>query len=91
MPDILNAPPSALCDEVVDVVRKAAKLRHDVVIEHDSRLVEDLGIDSLDLVGVFLEIQDHFDVLIDDEDLLKLARVRDIVQYVRSRSSATAA
>ena len=91
MPDILNAPPAALFVEVVGVVRKAAKLRLDVAIEHDSRLVEDLGIDSLDLVGVLIEIQDHFDVLIDDENLLKLARVRDIVQYVRTRSSATAA
>ena len=74
MPETLNV--NALFADVADVVRKSAKLRIDLAIEPDSRLVEDLGIDSLDLVGVFLQIQDHFDILIEDEDLLKLAGTR---------------
>ena len=95
MPEILNVnsgnTPPALFLEVADVVRKAAKLRAELAIAPDSRLVEDLGIDSLDLVGVLLEIQDHFDILIEDEDIVKLASVRDVAHYVRARRSAAAA
>lgn len=91
MPETLDTIPSSLCDEVAEVVRKAAKLRVDVALMPESRLVEDLGIDSLDLVGVFLQIQDHFDLIIDDDELIKLAKVSDIARYVRSRRPANAA
>ena len=88
MPETLNV--NALFTDVADVVRKSAKLRLNLAIEPDSRLVEDLGIDSLDLVGVFLQIQDHFDILIEDEDLLKL-RGYAILSNTSARHPAAAA
>ncbi|MBX6314996.1 MAG: acyl carrier protein, partial [Isosphaeraceae bacterium] len=57
----------------------------------ESRLVEDLAIDSLDLVGVFLKIQDHFDVVIDDEDVPQLRRVADLAAYVSRHREGSAA
>jgi acyl carrier protein len=80
-----------LVSEVAGLVRKAAKLRPEVAVTAESRLVDDLGIDSLDLVGVFLQVQDHFDVLIDEDDLPRLQRVADLAGYVaRLRPHAAA-
>ena len=60
-------------------------------ITADSRLVEDLAIDSLDLVSVLLKIQDHFDIAIDDEDVPNLRLVSDLARYVQEhRGSAVA-
>ncbi len=72
-------------------MRFAAKLPATTIITADSRLVEDLAIDSLDLVGVLLEIQDHFDIAIDDDDVPNLRRVSDLASYVLSHRGSAAA
>ena len=77
--------------EMAQAVREAAKLPSSVLITAETRLVEDLAIDSLDLVGVFLAIQDHFAIAIDDEDVPNLRRIADLVEYVARRRGSIAA
>lgn len=82
-------PDASLIGEVIEVVRVAGKLPPGVAIDAEKRLVDDLGIDSLDLVGVFLSIQDRYDVVIDDDDVPDLRRVADLAAYVeRNRKRA---
>jgi acyl carrier protein len=82
---------STLVAEVAGIVRQAAKVPPQIGIEAESRLVEDLAIDSLDLVGVLLAVQDHFDVVIDDEVVPSLRRVVDLAETVaRDRGLAAA-
>lgn len=80
-----------LVAEVAQAVRTAAKLPSQVIITENSRLIEDLNIDSLDLVGVLLQIQDHFDVVIEDEEVPNLRRVADLADYVARQRGAAAA
>ena len=75
----------SLVAEVVDVIRQAAKVPACVPITPDSRLVEDLAIDSLDLVGLILHLQDHFDVVIEEDDVPNLCRVADLAAYLAGR------
>jgi acyl carrier protein len=82
---------AALVAEVSGVVRRAAKLPPHVTIDGDSRLVEDLAIDSLDLVGVMLAVQDHFDVVIEDDLVPSLRRIVDLAGYVAERRGLAAA
>jgi len=82
-------PEALLMGEVAEVVRSAGRLAPSVAVDADKRLVDDLGIDSLDLVGVFLSIQDKYDVVIEDDDVPTLLRVSDLAAYVaRNRSRA---
>jgi acyl carrier protein len=71
-----------LFDRVTAIVRKAAKVPAGVTITPELRLVEDLTIDSLDLVSLILEFQDQFDVVIEEEAVPNLRRVGDIVEYL---------
>lgn len=71
-----------LAQEVAMVIRRAAKIPNSVAIEPESRLVEDLGVDSLDLVGVILQVQDHFEVVIEEGAVPHLCRVRDLTAYL---------
>ena len=82
---------STLVTEVIDAVRAVAKIPAQTLITAESRLVDDLAIDSLDLVGVFLAIQDHFDIAIDDEDVPNLQRIADLAEYVANRRGSLAA
>ena len=74
-----------LVAEVVDVIRKAAKIPPRVAITPESRLVEELAIDSLDLVGLILQLQDHFDVVIEDDAVSNLCRVADLAAYLAAQ------
>jgi acyl carrier protein len=80
-----------LMAEISSIVRHAGRIQNQVAITAESRLVEDLAIDSLDLVNVVLKIQDHFDVAIDDEDMPNLRRVTDLAAYVAERRGSAAA
>lgn len=77
-------PDASLLGEVIEVVRVAGRIRPGVTVAPEARLVDDLGIDSLDLVGVFLKIQDRYDVMIEDDDVPDLLRVTDLAAYVES-------
>ena len=81
------AEPSLLV-EMIEMVRCAGKIAASVPVDADQSLVDDLGIDSLDLVGVFLSIQDRYDVVIDDDDLPQLRRVCDLAAYVAKNRAA---
>lgn len=52
----------------------------DINIEH--RFDEDLGLDSLDLVELSMEVEEKYDILINDQALEKLKTVKDMVDYV---------
>ena len=51
-------------------------------IQDDSKLVEDLGADSVDMVEMLMTLEDDFGVSISDEDALNLKTVADIVSYI---------
>ncbi len=54
----------------------------------DMDLVDELGVDSMDLATVALVLQDEYGVVIDEDDYPTLRTVRLIAQYLRSRTAA---
>ncbi len=54
-------------------------------IKPESRLIEDLRADSLDIVAMIMEMEQEFDLQIPDEDMLKLRTVEDIVDYLADK------
>lgn len=82
---------SPLLASLTSLVRSVAKLPATALIDPQSRLVEDLGIDSLDLVGVFVKIQDEYDVIIDDDDVSELRTVGDLAAFIGKRQESAAA
>lgn len=51
-------------------------------IQLKSRILEDLGADSLDLVELLMTLEDEFNVTVSDEDAIKLKTVEDIVKII---------
>ena len=50
-----------------------------------AELVNDLGINSLELADLVLLCEEKFDITFDDEDLPKLITVGDVVNYLENR------
>lgn len=80
-----------LQSELSDSVRAIARIPLDVPIHADSRLVEDLGIDSLDLVSIVLTAQEDYGVPIDEDEVAGLRTMADLVLYVDRRRGVAAA
>ncbi|QGU96666.1 acyl carrier protein [Clostridium bovifaecis] len=54
-------------------------------IKIEANFQDDLGIDSLDIFEVVMELEDEFDVQIPNEDLENLKTVEDLVKYIESK------
>ena len=54
----------------------------------DMDLVDELGVDSMDLATVALVLQDEFGVFIDEDDYPTLKTVRLIAEYLRLKMAA---
>ena len=76
----------ALIDEVKEVVVEQLNVNADEVKE-DSKFVEDLGADSLDVVELVMALEEKFDIEIPDSDAESIATVGDAVKYIESKNS----
>ncbi len=52
-------------------------------IQMDSKIVEDLGAESLDIYDMIALLEDEFDVEITDEQVEKIQTVQDVADYLR--------
>ena len=58
--------------------------------EPDLDLVDEIGIDSMDLATIVLVLQDEYGIKIDEDDYPKLRTVRLIAGYIQERLRAHA-
>ncbi|MDO8724068.1 MAG: phosphopantetheine-binding protein [Syntrophales bacterium] len=54
----------------------------------DLDLVDELGVDSMDLATVVLVLQDEYDIKIDEDDYPKLRNINMIAEYIRQKQAA---
>ena len=54
-------------------------------ITMDSNLIDDLDIDSLELVDLTMEFESEFDVEIEDDQVEKIKTVGDIVNLIKEK------
>ncbi|HSP48465.1 MAG TPA: acyl carrier protein [Clostridiaceae bacterium] len=54
-------------------------------IKLESNFMDDLGIDSLDLVQLVMELEEAFDITIDDAEAIKT--VQDAVSFVEKKTA----
>ncbi len=54
-------------------------------IKPESKFVEDLGADSLDVVELIMAFEEEFDVEIPDEDAEKIQTVADVINYIKEK------
>lgn len=77
-------------DRVVGVVAETLKKDRDSITP-ESRFVEDLGADSLDMFSLVTQLEDEFSATIAEEDAEKLATVGAAVAYIEARAGGAEA
>jgi acyl carrier protein len=74
-------------NRIAEIVINELKLK-DVTPEtfkRDLDLIEDLGIDSMELTTIVVVLQDEFGVKIDEEDFGQLTTLAKITEYVKAK------
>ncbi len=56
-------------------------------ISLDMRLVEDLALDSLKLLTLAVEVENHFQICLDPDEDHELETIGDLVQAIQKRQS----
>jgi len=54
-------------------------------VTEDASFVDDLGADSLDTVELVMAFEDEFGVEIPDDDAVKITKVKDAINYIKSK------
>ena len=73
--------------KVAEVLIEELKLEEvtPATFEPDIDLVDEIGIDSMDLATVALVLQDHYSIRFDEDDYPTLTTVRKIATYIATR------
>ena len=53
-------------------------------ITPETRIVDDLGADSLDVVEMITSLEDEYNIVITDDHIRDLQTVKDVVQFVEN-------
>ncbi len=64
------------------------KLDFDGSLRREMRLVEDLDLDSIRLMTLAMEIEDHFEINIDEADEAAIVTVADLIGLVERKLAA---
>ena len=75
----------ALLDEVKEVVIEQLDC-DPAEVKEDSKFIEDLGADSLDVVELVMALEEKFDIEIPDEDAEKILTVADAIKYIENNA-----
>ena len=61
----------------------AKQLKMDVSeVTADKRLVEDLRADSANVMVMIMDLEDNFDIMVEDTAITELKTVGDVVEYI---------
>ena len=74
---------------MLDKVRKMLAEQLNISVDKitpESRVIEDLGADSLDVVEMLMLLEDEFDVTVSDEESVNLRTVADIVKVIEGKT-----
>jgi len=77
----------ALIRRIAEIIITELRLEEVTVDTFDPELdlVDELGIDSMDLATIALVLQDEYNVTIDEDDYPKLRNIRLIAEYIIGR------
>jgi acyl carrier protein len=80
----------ALIIRIAEIIISELKLEDITAETFDPNLdlVDELGVDSMDLATVVLVLQDEYGITIDEDDYPKLRNVRMIAEYIENKMAA---
>ncbi len=74
-------------DEIVELLSEQLNIDKSTLTK-DTRFIEDLHTDSLDMVEMLIALEDKYDISVPDEDAKGLETLGKLAEYVESKINA---
>ena len=71
-------------DKIKEIIVEQLNIDDGAFINLDTNLQEDLDADSLDAVEIIMNIEEEFDIKVDDDELENIKAIGDIVKYIEN-------
>lgn len=71
-------------EKIIQIISEATKIDADK-IKPETSFINDLNLDSLDIVELMMKMEDEFGVEIPEEDAEKLKTVQDVMNYLENK------
>jgi acyl carrier protein len=88
MKNVMNRPTKISEEEISDRVRDIIRYKlglEEHKLGEDAHFKDDLGVDSLDLIELQMEIEKQFSISITDEEVEKLTTVGSIIACIKRK------
>ncbi|WP_028845861.1 acyl carrier protein [Thermodesulfatator atlanticus] len=72
-------------EKIIEIIVDKLGVSRDAV-KPEASFIDDLGADSLDLVELVMAMEEAFGMEISDEEAEKLRTVKDVIDYVKSKT-----
>lgn len=74
-----------MIEKVIEILSEFTEFKSEDMTK-DTKLIADLGLNSLDVVNVVVEFEDEFDIEIPDENIRELQTIGDIVEFIEENA-----
>lgn len=54
----------------------------EIEINEDSNFIDDIGLSSLDMISIIGQVEDTFEIEVEDKDMLNIKTMSDAVEYI---------
>ena len=71
-------------EQIIDILANQLQIDRSLIRE-DTRIVEELGADSLDIVEVLTELEQTFSITVPDEEIINFKTPADILAYIEAQ------
>ncbi len=72
-----------MLEDLKEIICQYVDVEADKITE-DSRFMEDLGFNSYDFMSLVGEVEEHFDVEVEERDVVQIKTVKDAMDYITS-------
>ncbi len=73
-------------EKIKEIIVDKLNIDDDSFIDLDTDLIEDLNADSLDAVEIIMDIEDEFDITVDEDDVENIRTIADIINYIEEHN-----
>lgn len=72
-------------EEIVEIIKGDVAVLESVEVSDFDTSLDDLGVDSLDLSSMFLDLEETFDIEFSDEEIDELSTINKIIDFINSK------
>jgi acyl carrier protein len=72
-----------ITNKIIGIILKNKRGLDSNKINPDSSFIKDLGFDSLEVVDLIIDLEDEFQITVDDQDAGNIATVKDLANKIK--------